>query len=349
MAHQPQDVGAALLAHDRVRRSTDLPLFYGRKDKDTITARLLIDRIVTAAGIANWDDARKCQELYMILRDRAILWWNSLADTDIDRANWNALKTNFLACYEPRFTAKTTCTNFGELIQRTGEANLDYYLRVCEAFSKMCDARPEGMANVRAAAGAAAADIKMEGIRDAEKFFKHQLYLAGLREDLRIKVMEAGKATLQESMTLATELEVIHQDRKRGQIHAVSAVSTTPSDDVNEADRVNEDDITAEELEAINAIRQRQGRPAFRGNFRRNNNGNGPKKTVVCRYCRKPGHMQKECRARIRANGKMVDANGKPYEKKINAANTEETVAVEVKDGAGVGSIYSHAINTLNW
>ena len=65
-ANQAQ-VQAALLAHERVRRSTDLPLFYGRKEKDTITARLLIDRILKAAEIANWDEARKCNEFYMIL------------------------------------------------------------------------------------------------------------------------------------------------------------------------------------------------------------------------------------------------------------------------------------------
>ena len=66
------------------------------------------------------------------------------------------------------------------------------------------------------------ADVKKEGIKDAEKFFKHQLYLAGLRDELRGKVMEAGKATLQESVNLANELEVIHQDKRRGQVHAVT-------------------------------------------------------------------------------------------------------------------------------
>jgi hypothetical protein len=30
------DLQEALNAHDRVRKSTDLPLFFGRKDKDTV-------------------------------------------------------------------------------------------------------------------------------------------------------------------------------------------------------------------------------------------------------------------------------------------------------------------------
>ena len=99
-AAQQAAMQAALGAHDRVRRSTDLPLFFGRADKDTISARLLVDRIETAAQIAGWnDDARKLQEMYMILRDRAVVWWRSLPDAGIDRAVWDDVKNEFLAMY----------------------------------------------------------------------------------------------------------------------------------------------------------------------------------------------------------------------------------------------------------
>jgi hypothetical protein len=37
---------AALLGHDRVRRSTELPLFFGRKEKDTVTPHVLLARIL---------------------------------------------------------------------------------------------------------------------------------------------------------------------------------------------------------------------------------------------------------------------------------------------------------------
>ena len=43
---------AALLAHNHLRRSTNLPLLNGRKDKDSISAKLLIERIDRAAEIA---------------------------------------------------------------------------------------------------------------------------------------------------------------------------------------------------------------------------------------------------------------------------------------------------------
>ena len=104
---------AALNAHNRIHRSTDLPLFFGQADKDSISARLLVDQIETAAQIAGWNkDARKLQEMYMILHDRAVVWWRSLPDARINRKVWDNVKNEFLAMYEALYTAKMTCTNF---------------------------------------------------------------------------------------------------------------------------------------------------------------------------------------------------------------------------------------------
>jgi hypothetical protein len=212
----------ALNAHDRVRKSTDLPLFFGRKDKDTVPPNLLLDRINRAATVAQWNtDERKITEFYLTLRDRAILWWDTLDDNpNINKGNWADIQREFLAAYAPRFTARTTCTNFQDLIQCNNENVHDYYLRVSDAFKKMCEAKPAAIATVCIDRGAATADqaaaIKLEGVKDSEGFFKHQLFIAGLKEDIRMKIMEAGKPSIQESVAHARELEVIHEDRKKG-------------------------------------------------------------------------------------------------------------------------------------
>jgi hypothetical protein len=124
------DLQEALNAHDRVRKSTDLPLFFGRKDKDTVPPNLLVDRINRAATVAQWNtDERKITEFYLTLCDRAVLWWDTLDDNpNINKGNWADIQREFLAAYAPRFTGRTTCTNFQDLIQRNNENVHDYYL-----------------------------------------------------------------------------------------------------------------------------------------------------------------------------------------------------------------------------
>ena len=224
----------------------------------------------------------------------------------------------------------------------------------------MCEAKPINIGTVRVVPATTAAvppadlmTMKTEGIRDTEKFFKHQLFLAGLNEMLRIKVMEANKDTLYESMHLAVELETINQDQRaaRGQISAIKKVDT--------ADDKNEDNLQDDKIAAISAICFRNGKPPFKQNFRRkfganNNSGNNKTlSTVICRYCKKPGHVQKDCHKRLQENGAMVNVGGKPFEKCVNATHTEASNRVEndelMKRANNIGSIMSGALNSLNW
>ena len=48
------NLAEALTQHDKVRRSIDIPLFYGRKDKDSISPHQLLERINRAKRVANW-------------------------------------------------------------------------------------------------------------------------------------------------------------------------------------------------------------------------------------------------------------------------------------------------------
>jgi hypothetical protein len=89
----------------------------------------------------------------------------------------------------------------------------------------MCDAKPNTTEDIRAdepnsmedkdETRAQLVNIKKEGLVDMVRFFLHQLFIAGLRDELQSKIMEAGKASLLEGFSLARELEVILNDRKR--------------------------------------------------------------------------------------------------------------------------------------
>ncbi len=69
----------------------------------------------------------------------------------------------------------------------------DYHLRVQLTYKMLNDCKPVGVLAVIAATGTTQADVKIEGLDDVTKFFKHQLFLASLLENLREKVLEAKK------------------------------------------------------------------------------------------------------------------------------------------------------------
>ena len=91
---------------------TDLPLFFGRANKDSISSRLLVDCIKKPAQFTRWnDDSRKLQEMYMIVLNHAVVWWRLLPDNRVDRVVWNDVKAKFLAMCNSWYLAKTTFTN----------------------------------------------------------------------------------------------------------------------------------------------------------------------------------------------------------------------------------------------
>jgi hypothetical protein len=234
----------------------------------------------------------------------------------------------------------------------------DYRCRVQVAYDRLIDNRPDAINNVRAAAGAAPADIKKEGINDMALFFKHQLFLAGIKEPIQDKVLEPCKATFQESMKLSRELEAIHNDKKR--THKISAIKAAISPE--EAANIFWDEIADEDLDKVATVRQNRAphppprstpaaAPTVNAARLRSNGPRNP--NVVCRFCKKKGHMQRECNSHRRDGALMVDANGKKYESRVNnIAEKDDSVdqARPQYEDAHIGAVanlspYHH----LNW
>ncbi len=128
----------ALIAHDRVRRTTDIPLFYGRKGKDTISPQQLVERLDKASRLAQWNllanpGQRMCDEFFLSLRDNALSWYNTLDNIiGFNKENWDDLKTKFLEAYAPKYSAKALCICFQDLQQKSDENVQDFYNRVSD-------------------------------------------------------------------------------------------------------------------------------------------------------------------------------------------------------------------------
>ena len=99
MANPNQDQLCTLAEHDRIRRSTETPVFRGTSNKD-MSARDWMDRFEGTAKIAKWEaDDRKIIKFQQLLGDEALAWWNKLQDFDDvrDLTKWDIITTEFLA------------------------------------------------------------------------------------------------------------------------------------------------------------------------------------------------------------------------------------------------------------
>ena len=137
-------IQTALTQHDSVWRSTDLPLFYAKKEKDFITAKYLVERLKAAAVVAGYNNTRKCNELHLTLREDALQWWKTLDNKDVNKVDgWEEVKRQFLATWDPRATPRTICMNLTDLTQRSPESVQLYYLRVSAIIWKLFQVQPD--------------------------------------------------------------------------------------------------------------------------------------------------------------------------------------------------------------
>ena len=335
MAAANQDIAQLLKDHEMNKKTTQIPLFLGT-DKDTSSGRDIIEKIELAAGIATWNDARKIAELKGCVRDQAKRRFDSILDTcPEDMTVWANVKKHFLKQYDPKGTAKATCAGFSELNQKSGEKVGDFYGRVNEHFRRLLETRqpcqlgPLDTDNVPAAQVDLVKTIVSRSTRSMLETIQQIVFTAGLNYQLRQKVMEAAKTSLYDCFDYASDLETYLADKK-------SKINSARMNSINEEEDqpdVTEDDEfeNEEEFNAVNAFRVRRGLPPrprpqrFRNSGYRSSgpsNGNQNKRDFRCRYCKKTGHNQTECRKRIREGGQCVDEAGKPWKNqpKVNEA-----------------------------
>jgi Retrotransposon gag protein len=313
---------AALDRQERIRKSTELPLFYAQKERDVCTAELFMERFEVAAMIARWilpegqpdRYARTCREFYLLLRGNALKWWASLDNClDFDKTDWLSVRARFLESYAKQYTATSACTGLAEMRQKTGEGVQDYFVRCNEIYDRIKEIRPAALQQWRGAVPAAPAGQafaagdrlnqgKEQGVKEMGLFFLHLLFIAGLREDIRLKTMELNDQSLEAARLSAKRVELLLQDKKNLKVSALrwdgEEEEAYDNEDMSDEEYL---DMTEDEIGQLNAIRAQQGkRPIRRPNFKRNFKG------IMCYYCGLKGHYQKVCRKRIREKGAIV-------------------------------------------
>ena len=157
--------------------------------------------------------------------------------------------------------------------------------------------------------------------------------------------MEATPRTAYNALQVAIETETLILDKKDTLKMTIKISAVQATEDHAEDEPEDNDDDAESALAVLNTIRIQRGKQPFKkfsGNYPKSNgNGNGahngarPKTTngepMKCRYCKKSGHMQKECYKRIKENGAMITAQGKQY--KANEVTAEKNVGAITASG----------------
>lgn len=181
-------------------------LIYGHPDKDTLTAWMLITQINRAREVAGWNNPCKLSAFFMVLQDKALVWFDALRADRINNPNWDMVLQHFICNYKLQFTARTQCANFSDLNQWPGENAQNFYGQVVMVLEWVEEDPPAYIDMV------GHVPSKQESYRHTICHFWHLLFISRLRDDIWIKVMEANRPTVRESLNMATDTELFNKD-----------------------------------------------------------------------------------------------------------------------------------------
>jgi hypothetical protein len=230
--------------------------------------------------------------------------------------------------------------------------------------------RPAALADVRLAHPGVANDLannlKAEGTSDERRYWQQLLFTAGLKDELRLKVMDENDDNLADCFKTACDHESLLNERRK--TFGVTAVSGGEDRALRSWSQDEVDALEDSAFNQVNAIRTGNSLPPLRRSaMYRNvvNNSNrsyastartttGASTSAIgnpmkCRYCKKAGHLQKACFARIRNNAPMVDKDGRPY--RVNAVNQGDAgdAAAAATEAAPAPGPAISSVHHLNW
>ena len=342
-----------LQEHDRNKKISDIPKFYALANKDTNTAKQIIQQIELAAEHCTWNEETKAIQLAAALKGPASAWFEGLTKShDVDRKNYTAIKALFLETYEGMITNTALTLSLKELQQRSHEKVSSFNNRVQVVFNHYYDqhvaaaADPDHFDDALNSAGANRAVFKRATERAAKRMMirmQMSLYEAGLLEPIRLEVARKKYDNLREMQREAAEAEARLSNDKKVTLNLNMMYEDEASLPIGE-EGAAEIELDGETFDTISAIYRSKGKRlpshykrAYQ-NFRQKNpgqaSGGGPNipkdrlREMDCWHCGKKGHITAQCYSKKAGKPKNPQAGPRRAVASGSMDNQENTSGV---------------------
>jgi len=313
-----------------------LPVFYGQKNKDTITAAHMISRVKSLIQANGWTPEQAYNNFALALQGAAQEWFRSLELlADDHQKTWEFIEPKFRSVFATQEDDSALLDQLANFAMKSTDDVVTYSNRVhriIEIINTNCPAPPALPAaadanGVHTAEEIAAHDMAVQ--KSVIRYVALQIFRAGLPKDLRAAVSQQKPETYAQAFDIAKDQDMI---RRSSQKPSILPVEEDPEIDAIQPNFRPQRPLFQQQSgnnwnnrSNSNNRQQQQQKPQQRqnkgpGNNASNNSG------IVCSYCRIPNHHQDDCRKRIAANKPCIGANGRPYwPKKVYAVDQEHT------------------------
>jgi hypothetical protein len=199
----------------------------------------------------------------------------------------------------------------------------DFYNRVSDTFRNAYQTKPDHTTTYVGTmhdgiTQAHADEIMLQGVTQMQLLMLNTMFLGGLKEEIRNRVLEGGPTHPDNSVEAAREIESILNDKRRDQGVVITSIEDGDPEDGFDVGEVDEEE--ANHLNAVNTVLRCKGQPQYRfqtrprGGSQRGSDGIGLRYgfnrtgAIVCFFCNKPGHQIAQCHARA-ASGQGHDGS----------------------------------------
>ena len=182
-------------------------------------------------------------------------------------------------------------------------------------------------------------EILLQGVTRMQLLMLNTMFLGGLKEDIRNRVLEEGPTHPDNSVKLAREIESIINDRRKDRGVVITSIEVGEAEDGLDVGEVDEEE--ANHLNAVNAVLRRKGRPQYRfrlrprGGQQKGSDGNGLRDglngtgAIICFFCNKPGHRIAQCYAR---NGSGRGRGGRGGGRRVATVDTSVSAGTQPQE-----------------